>query len=73
MNKMAIICDTCKEDVTPGNSLVDCEEVPNYNFIQLNGRKVCLCIDCYLALSDFVQSKEFSKVVEKYKKEREFN
>jgi len=70
---MAIICDTCKRDVTPDNCFADCEEVQNYEFVQLNGRKVCLCMDCYCALSDFVQSKEFSKVVEKYKKEREFN
>jgi len=68
---MAIICDTCKENVTPNKNLFSSSDMRTYELVKLNGRKVCLCIDCYIALSEFVTSKDFLKVVEKYRKERE--
>jgi len=61
---MAIICDTCSADVTPGKDY--CSDMKAYETIDLNG-KLCLCHDCYIALSEFVLTDDFKKVVKKYK------
>jgi len=67
---MAIICDVCNADVTPDkNDLFD-SDIPDYEVVNING-KICLCHDCYLALSEFVRSADFKKVVTDYKKQFE--
>ena len=66
---MAVICDVCSADVTPDKNFLG-SDMPDYEVINLNG-KICLCQDCYCALSDFVRSEDFKKVVEKHKKEIE--
>jgi hypothetical protein len=61
---MAIICDVCGEDVTPND---ECE-FNDYEIVNING-KICLCLDCYNALSEFMLSEEFKKFSAKRKAE----
>jgi len=66
---MAIICDVCNAEVTPDKNLMG-GDMPDYEVVNING-KICLCYDCYLALSEFVRSADFKKVVADYKKQFE--
>ena len=54
---MAIICDNCNTNVTPTNE----DEVRDYEILKLNGIKLCLCTDCFCALTDFATSDDFKK------------
>ncbi len=54
---MAIICDVCKKDCTPKNDNID-----EYEIMEING-KICLCIDCKIALGNYVRGKEFKQYV----------
>ena len=61
--QMAIICDRCYRDATPDKSkMLIRERSFGYKVLDLNGR-ICLCMDCYLTLSDFVRSSDFKKVI----------
>lgn len=55
---MAIICDGCKEDVTPSNFLTD--DMDHSKVIDING-KVCLCNDCEMFVGDFIASDKFKE------------
>ena len=65
---MTILCDVCKCDCTPED--MDMEELgKDFEIVDLNS-KMLLCPDCYMALGEFVRSKEFLKIAEKYKKQK---
>ncbi len=66
---MAIICDTCKVDVTP-NDLEVSSEISGHEIVNING-KICLCIDCLMCLGEFVRSDKFNKIREDYDKQCE--
>lgn len=63
-----ITCDCCNEDLTPGSSLCEDEEIYRH-IIKLNGKKVCLCDDCYEVISDWACSDEHREAVKKYKEQ----
>lgn len=63
-----ISCDNCNEDVTPDVPAVIQEEIPDYEIVNLNGGKKCLCHDCFIVLSDWACSDDHKKAVEEYKK-----
>ena len=52
---MSINCDVCNADVTPGN------DDDHREILRINGKKICCCIDCWVAISDWVQSDEAKK------------
>jgi len=69
---MAIICDNCKEDITPEDSEELDDEEPSEHFVlALNGGKKCFCEDCFAVLSEFACSDEHRKKVKAYKKQFE--
>lgn len=56
---MAIICDVCGKDVTPDKSPYGDEHADDlYAIMKINGEKICLCMDCYLAISEWIKSPE---------------
>ena len=59
-----ITCDVCGKNVTSDSETLENDGMPEYENINLNG-KICLCHDCFLALSDFVRSEEFKKVAKR--------
>lgn len=63
--KMAIICDICKENVTPTEET----EIVDYSIIKVKGDKLCLCIDCESVLYEWIYGEEFKKRVIEHKKQ----
>lgn len=68
-NKMAILCDICKTNVTPNEMYGG---ISSYVFLKIQGHKYCLCIDCNSAIAEWIGSDkckkhclEFSKQFEK--------
>ena len=61
---MAIKCDTCNKDITP----IDNEGISERHILELNGKKICLCTDCFIVLSEFACSDSHKKLTEQYKK-----
>jgi|TARA_Y100000310_G_C20278853_1_gene621622 hypothetical protein len=59
---MAIKCDTCNTDVTPTKVMGFEPAGIQYEIVDIGG-KICLCSNCYLALSKFVRSDNFQKEV----------
>lgn len=68
---MAVICDICGTNCTPE---ISGNEDLSFNFekVNLNGT-LHLCGDCYLALSEYIRSNDFKKVLAEYKKKREMD
>jgi len=62
---MAIICDCCKKDVTPTEE----EEFPEREVLSLRDKKICLCNDCLITLSEFACSEEHKQKTKEYLKE----
>ena len=58
-------CDGCNEDLTP--ELVDDGE-DDTTLFEYNGGKALFCIDCWMALGEFIPSQEFKDYAKKYKK-----
>lgn len=69
---MVTHCDICGEDTTPTDDLIgEAEEFETSETITLNGNKLDLCLDCYMAISEWVVSDEAKTYCAKYKKEQE--
>lgn len=70
---MAIICDVCGEDVTPGkHDFFGSEDnMRFYDIIKVNGRNVCACMDCYIAIGEWLTSQECTEYCKKHKQEVE--
>jgi hypothetical protein len=62
---MAIICDNCNVDITPTDKDGDTWE---RHVLQLNGKRICLCTDCFIVLSEFACSDSHKKLTEQYGK-----
>jgi hypothetical protein len=52
---MAIKCDCCDADLTPGNALTG--EISRH-LVELNGGKKIFCDDCWIALGEYACSEE---------------
>lgn len=63
---MSIKCDNCNEDLTPGRSLFGGEDSWDKHIIALNGKKVCLCTNCFIVFSDWCCSDDHKKKLKEY-------
>jgi len=63
---MAIICDICKEDVTPDE---DSEIGKEFIILRIREDKICLCMDCENAVSEYLKSEECKKKCLEFKEQ----
>ncbi len=66
---MSMKCDKCNEDVTPSQD----DEIRNYFILKIQGRNICLCIDCESAISEWLTSEASTKHCLEFKKQFERN
>ncbi len=66
---MVLRCDTCDDDITPGKHPFDDEDNDTSHKLKINGSTKYLCMDCWMAISDWVESKECKDYVKNYEKE----
>lgn len=66
-NKMAIICDICKIDVTPNEDT----EINEYSVLKFHGDRICLCVDCECAIYEWLKSEDCKNKCLEFKKQFE--
>ena len=71
---MAIICDICSADCTPDKCDplgLNGDDMKYYTVLEFNGSKVCMCDDCYFAVSEWIGSEECKEYCKKKIVERQ--